>query len=183
MLRLSLLRARAAAVCAPSGAPSLLRTFHASARLCARVERTFKRRLAPTTAPAVRSADAPPPAAAGAAPGSVGLPADALPPAPGGGGLMGVVAEGFAFGVGSAIARSVVGSAMDGLGGLFGGGDSGGGGVDASPPPPPLPPPADSFEKSWFDDDDKGSGGGDSGGGGGGGGGGDGGGGGGDDWF
>jgi hypothetical protein len=71
----------------------------------------------------VPAASAPPPAA----------PAPA--PAPGGGGMMsglgGVMAEGFAFGVGSSIARNVVGSFFNsGHGGDSGGGDSGDSGDD-----------------------------------------------------
>lgn len=58
----------------------------------------------------------------------------ASPPAAGS--LMDTVKEGFAFGIGSAIARSVVGSIFS----SFGGGDAGGGG-DAPPPAQPPPPP------------------------------------------
>ena len=45
--------------------------------------------------------------------------------------------EGMAFGVGMALARTVVDSVLGGFGGDSGGGDVGGG--DAAPPPP-LPP-------------------------------------------
>jgi hypothetical protein len=55
---------------------------------------------------------------------------------------MGMIAEGFAFGVGSSIARSVVGSVFDSFGG-------GGGSSEGAPPPPPAAPPSDSFTHDY----------------------------------
>ncbi len=53
---------------------------------------------------------------------------------------MGAVAEGFSFGIGSAIARNLVNSMWPG------------GGSEPPLPPPPAPPPADTFEHSYNDD-------------------------------
>ena len=68
----------------------------------------------------------------GSAPAAAVPPPAAPAPAPGGGGIMsglgGVMAEGFAFGVGSSIARNVVGSFFNS--GDSGGGDSGDDGID-----------------------------------------------------
>jgi hypothetical protein len=67
-------------------------------------------------------------------PGAVGAPVEQQQGSVAGG-LGRVVAEGFAFGVGSSIARSVVGSVFESFGGdasavdgLMGGGEAGGGG-------------------------------------------------------
>ena len=66
----------------------------------------------------------------------------ALPQAPQGGGLMDMVKEGFAFGVGSAIARTMVGGLFDSVGGMMGAG---------------APPPADSsaFQHDYKKDDEQ----------------------------
>ena len=67
----------------------------------------------------------------------------AQPPAPAAPSLASTVAEGFAFGIGSAIARNLVGS-------LWGGGGDGGS-ADAPPPPPPQAP---AEEEDGGEDDD-----------------------------
>lgn len=109
-------------------------------------------------APARRRADAEP-----SAPPSRNVPArtdGAQPPAPppppaagGGGGFLSTVAEGFSFGIGTALARSLVDSVMGSMGGGGGGNDSGGGADAAAPPPPP---PERSSEEGggggWGDD-------------------------------
>ena len=103
--------------------------------------RKFTRKLLPTpstalarkaspSAPQQQQAQQPPPA----------------PYAPPQQSLFDVVKEGMAFGVGSAIARNIVGSLWPGGG--FGGG---GGGGDAPPPHQPPPPPP---EEDGGDDDD-----------------------------
>ena len=60
-------------------------------------------------------------------PAAVGAVAAQEATGPGGGGLMGVVAEGMAFGVGSSIARHAVGAIAGSFGGESDGGDLGGG--------------------------------------------------------
>ena len=113
--------------------------------------RAFKRRLvdgrsalAPTTQ-STRSAVTPPPQNQSSV-GPTGTPAA--------GGFMGAIAEGFAFGVGSSIARSMVGSLWP----------SGGGGGDSTSATPPAPPPDNSgFSHNYDADQNKGSGGGDGG--------------------
>jgi hypothetical protein len=123
---------------------SMQRAFHSSSKLLAR---TFKRRLLPANgsdaALAAKDTSAGTSALApGAAPASsVGAPA-----ASGGGGFMGMIAEGFAFGVGSSIARNVVGSLWPG----------GGGGVGVAPAAPPPPPPADGSGFSHNYEDERG---------------------------
>ncbi len=110
--------------------------------------RAFKRRLIPNGQGALtqtnqRSAVAPsspPPSAVS----SVGT--------PGGGGFMGAIAEGFAFGVGSSIARSMVGSLWPG-----------GGGGDSAPSSSTPPPPTDNnggFSHNYDDADQNKQGGG-----------------------
>ncbi len=119
------------------------RAFHSSSILLAR---TFKRRLLPTTA-SVPATSAPTGTSSGSAlaPGAAPASSVGAPVAAGGGGLMGMIAEGFAFGVGSSIARNVVGSLWPG----------GGGGEGAAPPAPP-PPPADGSGFSHNYEDERG---------------------------
>ena len=103
--------------------------------------RTFTRKLvprAPSTLPTVQQGQNTAP---------TGLPGQNTPPAvpgppQGGGGLMDIVKEGFAFGVGSAIARTMVGGLFDSVGGMMGAG---------SPPPPP----AESFQHDYKKDDEQ----------------------------
>ena len=65
-----------------------------------------------------------------------------LAAAPGGGGFMGAIAEGVAFGVGSSIARSMVGNLLGSAGGA------------APPPPPAAAPPPPEEEEDGNDDDE-----------------------------
>ena len=79
-------------------------------------------------------------------------------PGMGGGGFMSTIAEGFAFGAGSSIARHAVGSMLGGFGG-GGSSDQGGGGV--APPPEQFDPsPSEESNYEWggsdFGGDDSG---------------------------
>ena len=93
--------------------------------------RTFTRKLVPRSKPTLPTTSASP------------LPPAPPPPPATGGNFLDVVKEGFAFGVGSAVARSVVNSVMDGVGGMFGGG----GGAP--------PPPSDTFQHDYTNSNSK----------------------------
>jgi hypothetical protein len=138
----AVLRRAATGAAATSPSPSLpvthLATFrrglHSTAAHAARaVPSRFKapaRRRVDASEPSAPSSRNVPARTDGAPP-----PAQPPPPAPGGGGgLLATVAEGFSFGIGAALARSMVDSVM----GSMGGGDSGGG-ADAATPPPSEP--------------------------------------------
>lgn len=80
----------------------------------------------------------------------------------GGGGLGGAIAEGFSFGIGSAIARRMVdsmwpgggGDASGGGGGIAGGGGGGSGGGGGGPPPSsPQQPAAPSVDEDGYAND------------------------------
>jgi hypothetical protein len=107
---------------APASAWAALRQrpLHSSASVTARVQprRTLppSQRGAKAMVPVPREPSQVAPSQ-GAAPPAYPPP----PPAPGGGGLMQVVAEGFSFGIGSAIARSLVDSMFGGGGDIDGG--------------------------------------------------------------